>query len=143
MLININSIGGKDISEGKLSVIESASTIVPFDIKRIYYTYEVRAGTIRGFHAHKELRQILICIYGKIEVALDNGEGKIEKFILDLPQKGLYVGPQTWRTMTWLQDDSVLLVLASEHYDEADYIRDYDVFIKWINEKREKNADTV
>ena len=131
MLININSICAGDISEGKLSVIESSSAVVPFDIKRVYYTYAVQAETIRGFHAHKELQQILICIYGKIEVMLDNGEGKIEKLILDLPQKGLYVGPQTWRTIKWLQDDSVLLVLASEHYDESDYIRDYDEFIKW------------
>lgn len=145
MLINIDSICGKDVSEGKLSVVESCSFIAPFDIKRIYYTYKVNAGITRGFHAHKELQQILICMYGKIEVTLDNGEGNVDTFILDSPEKGLYVGAQTWRTTKWLESDSVLLVLASEHYNESDYIRDYEEFIRWIKAKgdKNKNADTI
>ena len=145
MLINIDSICGKDVSEGKLSVVESCSFIAPFDIKRIYYTYKVNAGITRGFHAHKELQQILICMYGKIEVTLDNGEGNVDTFVLDSPEKGLYVGAQTWRTMKWLESDSVLLVLASEHYNESDYIRDYEEFIRWIKAKgdKKKNADTI
>lgn len=145
MLINIDSICGKDVSEGKLSVVESCSFIAPFDIKRIYYTYKVNAGITRGFHAHKELQQILICMYGKIEVTLDNGEGNVDTFVLDSPEKGLYAGAQTWRTMKWLESDSVLLVLASEHYNESDYIRDYEEFIRWIKAKgdKNKNADTI
>ncbi len=116
--------------EGSLVFIES-NKHVDFEIKRVYYTYSARNGIIRGFHAHKRLEQVLICVYGKIEVTCDDGKEK-KTFILDDPSKGLYIGSGIWRTMKWLKDDSVLLVLASDYYNEEDYIRDYDTFLKYI-----------
>lgn len=133
MLLDIGKICGNGVFEGNLSVIESRSSIAPFDIKRIYYTYGASAGTVRGFHAHKSLMQIILCVYGAIEIRLDNGNGEINEYILKSPDKAVFIGPKIWRTIKWLQDDSVLLVLASAHYDEADYIRNYDEFSKWIN----------
>lgn len=128
--------------EGVLCVAESQTPSVPFEIKRVYYTCGVEAGVTRGHHAHKKLEQILICPYGEIEITLDNGNNRTDSVILDAPEKGLYVGPSTWRAMKWLKDDSVLLVLASEHYDESDYIRNYDDFIKWVKQG-ENNTDAI
>ena len=124
-----------DSKNGALSVAEAASEAVPFDIKRVYYIYGVRMGVQRGAHAHKTLRQVLICVYGKIEVSLDDGKGSVRTTVLDDPGSGLFVGPGMWRTMKWLQDDSVLLVLASEHYNEADYIRSYDEFVQYSKQR--------
>lgn len=117
--------------EGSLCVAEASSSLIPFEIKRVYYTYGVKSGITRGHHAHKELEQVLICISGIIEVTLDDGKGSVESVVLSDPSEGLYVGPSTWRTMKWLRDNSVLLVLASEHYNASDYMRDYDEFIAW------------
>lgn len=136
MLINqIVYCPGATKTDGALCVAEANSGIVPFEIRRVYYSYGAEEGTIRGYHAHKELEQILICVYGKIEVVLDNGKGKVETGILERPTQGLYVGPCMWRTMKWLQSGSVLLVLASQHYDTSDYIRNYEDFILWITKK--------
>ena len=126
---------GASPKDGSLCVAETNSESVPFEVKRVYYSYGVQEGVIRGHHAHKTLQQILICAYGKIEITLDDGKGSINTYILDDPSVGLYVGPSTWRTMKWLISDSVLLVLASDHYEAADYIRDYDMFIESINQK--------
>lgn len=122
-------------SDGFLCVAESNSESIPFAIKRVYYSYGVEEGVVRGRHAHKTLEQILICVYGEIKVTLDNGKGVASSFLLKDPSEGLYVGPNTWRTMEWQQKGSVLLVLASEHYDESDYIRDYDGFVNWRKTK--------
>jgi len=118
--------------DGTLVFFEAYKDI-PFAFKRVYYTYGVKEGIIRGHHAHKALEQLLICVYGAIEIMCDNGEKK-EYTVLDDPAKGLYVGTGIWRTMKWLKDESVLLVLASEYYDESDYIRDYDEFIRLVKE---------
>ena len=126
---------GSLASEGSLCVAESNSESVPFDIKRVYYSYGAEAGIIRGRHAHKTLEQLLICVYGEIEVSMDNGKGEIENIILNDPSEGLYVGPSMWHTMKWLKSDSVLLVLASQHYDSNDYIRDYDEFVAWVSKE--------
>ena len=120
-------------NEGVLCVAEGKTSEVPFEIKRVYYTYGVEKDITRGHHAHKSLEQILICITGSIEVTLDYGNGNIESKTLSSPEDGLYVGPKTWRTMKWVESDSVLLVLASEHYNADDYIRNYDEFISWVN----------
>lgn len=127
---NDSRLGIKD--NGYLCYLESAKTVL-FTIKRVYYTYGVKEGIIRGHHAHKALEQLLICVYGAIEIMCDDGEKK-EYTVLDDPAKGLYVGPGIWHTMKWLKDDSILLVLASEYYDESDYIRDYDEFIRLVKE---------
>ena len=126
---------GLNKSEGSLCVAEANSESVPFDIKRVYYSYGVEAGIVRGRHAHKTLEQLLICVYGEIEVSMDNRKGEIENIILNDPSEGLYVGPSMWHTMKWLKSDSILLVLASHHYDPKDYIHDYDQFKSWVNKE--------
>ena len=128
----LNERKTKNPEEGTLVFLEAYQDI-PFAFKRVYYTYGVKEGIIRGHHAHKALEQLLICVYGAIEIMCDNGEKK-EYTVLDDPAKGLYVGPGIWHIMKWLKDDSVLLVLASEYYDESDYIRDYNEFIRLVKE---------
>lgn len=129
-IINLKKFGNSD--QGYLSFFESYKDI-PFEIKRIYYTYNVSVGTKRGMHAHKELQQILWCPYGEIEIILDNGKGK-EKDLLDSPEKGILVGNGIWREIIWKKENSVLCVAASEYYNEEDYIRDYDEFLKYVDE---------
>ncbi len=115
---------------GQLVALEENKEI-PFDIKRVYYMYDTGEGVRRGFHAHKCLEQILICVHGSCKILLDNG---IEKKIvtLDKPYEGLYVSNDMWREMYDFSPDAVLMVLASELYDEADYIRDYDAFLEYV-----------
>ena len=119
---------------GELSAVE-VGRFLPFEVKRVYYIYGVKQGCKRGFHAHKTLRQMLICPYGSIRITMDDGCSK-ESVLLDSPSKGLLMGPGIWRDMKWIKDDSVLMVLASEHYDEADYIRDYDAFLQYAANKK-------
>lgn len=118
------------VGAGELSFFESMND-VPFDIKRIYYISKVPEGMRRGFHAHKDLKQILFCPYGKIQLVLDDGKGR-EEITLSDPSIGVIIDRPVWREMLWLQKDSVLCVAASEYYDENDYIRDYDEFKNYI-----------
>ena len=116
-------------------------TDIPFRIKRVYYMYETASGMIRGKHAHKSLQQILICIAGSCKIKMDNGhETKIVP--LEKPYEGLYITNDIWREMYDFSPDSVLMVLASEPYDESDYIRDYDEFLEFIKEK-ESHSNTT
>lgn len=119
-------------TRGQLIALESNKE-VPFDIKRIYYMYNTGEGVRRGYHAHKTLQQILICIHGSCVIHMDDGNDTCE-VILDSPQKGLYIANNIWREMYDFSSDAVLLVLASELYDESDYIRDYQQFMKMIEE---------
>lgn len=105
---------------------------IPFEIKRIYYMYEMEKDVTRGYHAHRTLQQVLICINGSCKILLDNGTEK-EIVVLDKKNLGLYVGPYMWREMFDFSEDAVLLVLASDYYDEKDYIRNYDEFLQSIN----------
>ena len=105
---------------------------VPFDIKRIYYIYRTEIGVSRGFHAHKQLKQVAICVSGRCRMVLDDGHDR-ESVIMQCPTKGLLIRDMIWREMHDFSDDCVLLVLASEHYDESDYIRDYDNFKKQVS----------
>ena len=114
-------------SNGHLIFLESERT-VNFHVKRMYVICGVKAGEHRGYHAHKNLKQVLFCPYGKIEILLDDGKERAS-IILDSPQKGLIIEKE-WREILWLQDNSVLCVLASDYYDEDDYIRDYDDFLR-------------
>jgi len=100
---------------------------VPFDIKRVYYIYRTANGVSRGYHAHKDLKQVAICVSGSCKMLLDNGLVR-EEVLLDTPTKGLLIESMVWREMHEFSDDCVLMVLASEHYDESDYIRDYQEF---------------
>lgn len=114
------------VGAGELSFFEGANDL-PFDIKRIYYISKVPEGIRRGFHAHKELKQLLFCPYGRIQLVLDNGE-KREEIELSDPSIGVLIEQPVWREMLWLQKDSVLCVAASDYYKEEDYIRDYSKF---------------
>lgn len=113
---------------GYLSVIENGIDI-PFDIKRIYYLYLV-PEVARGAHAHKVLQQLLIATSGSVEVTMDDGVEK-KTFHLDKPWKGLLVPPGLWRDLDNFSGGAVLMCLASEKYDAADYIRDYDEFLAY------------
>jgi dTDP-4-dehydrorhamnose 3,5-epimerase-like enzyme len=130
LFININKKGEQTI--GYLAFFE-ANRDIPFQIKRIYYTYGVPVGTKRGMHAHKKLQQLLWCPYGKIEIVLDNGKEKAS-YLLDSPEKALLVLKGYWHDMYWQQEGSVLCVAASDYYNESDYIRDYDEFINLVKE---------
>ena len=121
---------------GQLIAIEELAD-VPFDIKRVYYIYDTLPGVRRGFHAHRDLEQVLICVHGSCKIHLDNGY-ETAQVLLDKPWDGLYISNDMWREMYDFSEDAVLLVLASRHYDEADYIRDYDAFLAMIREKEEK-----
>ena len=111
---------------GQLVALEEFKDI-PFKVKRVYYMYDTGKGVTRGFHAHKKLEQILICIHGSCKIRLDNG---FEKKIVPLekPYEGLYVSNSMWREMFDFEDNAVLLVLASHEYDESDYIRNYEEY---------------
>jgi dTDP-4-dehydrorhamnose 3,5-epimerase-like enzyme len=111
---------------GSLVALETHKT-VPFDVKRVYYIFGTKAGVSRGFHAHRALQQVAVCVTGKCRMVLDNGHQR-EDVWLDSPTKGLLIGDLVWREMHDFSPDCVLLVLASEHYDETDYIRSYDDF---------------
>lgn len=118
------------VDAGELSFFESTHD-VPFDIKRMYYISKVPEGVRRGFHAHKELKQLLFCPYGRIQLILENKNGK-EEIELSDPSIGVVIDQLTWREMLWLQKDSVLCVAASDYYKVEDYIRDYDEFLELL-----------
>ena len=115
--------------KGNLSVVENHATI-PFDVKRIYYLYDIPGGESRGAHAHKQLQQLIIAVSGSFTVILDDGNVK-RSFTLNRPYQGLYVKPGIWRTLEDFSSGSVCLVLASEKYEVSDYIRDYDEFLRF------------
>lgn len=115
---------------GSLISLETNKQI-PFDVKRVYYIYGTKAGVARGFHAHLNLQQVAVCVSGRCRMILDDGK-KREELWLDSPAKGLLIGNLVWREMHDFSDDCVLLVLASELYDESDYIRDYKTFIQSV-----------
>lgn len=117
---------------GQLVAIEAMKDL-PFEIKRVYYIYDTLPGVRRGFHAHRNLQQILLCVNGSCKIHLDNGFDTAE-VLLDKPNVGLYIANDMWREMYDFTPGAVLLVLASEYYDEADYIRNYDNFIKMVRE---------
>lgn len=124
-IIKFKNILGK---YGSLVPIE-ASRDIPFDVKRIYYITDVDGGVTRGFHSHKMLHQILICPKGSVKVRVKNPNEE-EVYELNDNSKGLYIGPLIWREMFDFSEDAVLLVLASEYYDENDYIRNYDFYLE-------------
>lgn len=115
--------------KGDISVVENGMTI-PFNVKRIYYLYDVPGGESRGSHGHKHLEQLIVAVSGAFTVTLDDGNVR-RTFTLNRPYQGLLVKPGMWRTLDDFSSGSVCLVLASEHYDASDYIRDYDEFIAY------------
>lgn len=119
---------------GQLVALEEYKDI-PFQVKRVYYIYDTLEGVRRGFHAHKCLEQILICVHGSCKILLDNGSEK-KVVVLDKPYEGLYVANDMWREMYDFSSDAVLMVLASQVYDESDYIRNYEEFLKYVRDKK-------
>jgi len=118
--------------KGDISVVENDKT-VPFGVKRVYYLYDVPGGVERGGHAHKELNQLIVAVSGSFIVELDDGNVK-RSFLLNRPYIGLIVKPGIWRVLKDFSSGSVCLVLASEKYDEMDYIREYNGFLSFRNE---------
>lgn len=119
---------------GQLIALEENKDI-PFEVKRVYYMYDTKEGVRRGFHAHKSLEQILICIHGSCKILMDNG---FEKKVVPLekPYEGLYISNNIWREMYDFSSDAVLMVLASDFYNEEDYIRNYDDFLEFVKENK-------
>lgn len=113
-------------NRGALVALEDLKN-VPFEIRRVYYLYATQPGVRRGLHAHRELKQMLIAVRGSCRILLDDGQEKVN-LLLDDPAQGLIIDSLIWREMYQFTEDCVLLVLASAHYDELDYIRDYTIF---------------
>jgi dTDP-4-dehydrorhamnose 3,5-epimerase-like enzyme len=133
-LINLVSLPSLGDERGGLVALESKG-VIPFEIKRVYYIFDTQ-NVSRGFHAHKALTQVAICLKGSCTMLLDDGASR-ESVRLDSPLQGILIPHMIWREMHDFSDDCVLLVLASEHYDESDYIRDHDQFIKDVNYGKE------
>ena len=115
---------------GKLIALETLSDQLPFEVKRMYFIYDTTPGTVRGRHAHRQLKQVLVCVSGACTIECEMPDGAKAEYRLDWPDKGLLIEGLVWRNMRDFSKDAVLLVLASEHYDESDYIRDYGEFRK-------------
>ena len=128
-LINFKPLGDE---RGSLIAIEARKT-VPFVVSRVYYIFGTKEGVERGFHAHKTLNQVAVAVTGSCEIVLDDGVTQT-KVLMDSSEKGVFIEPKVWHYMRDFSPDCVLLVLADRHYDEADYIRDYDKFKAWVNQ---------
>ena len=118
---------------GSLVALES-NISVPFEIKRVYYIYGTQNNVSRGFHAHKELRQLAVCVSGSCRLLLDDGKSK-KNIILNNPSEGLFIDNLIWREIHDFSSDCVLMILTNEYYDELDYIRDYEKFKEITNNK--------
>lgn len=127
-LINFKTLGD---NRGSLIAIEEGYN-APFSIKRFYYIFDTKKGVERGFHAHLNLKQIAIAVKGSCTFVLDDGKTKKEVKLTN-PNQGLFIEGLIWREMKDFSEDCILTVLASEHYDENDYIRDYDKFLEEVN----------
>lgn len=123
-IINLDKIGSTD--QGYITIAENLSNI-PFEIKRVYWTYYTPQDVIRGGHAHFELEQIIVAVSGKIIFNVEDIFGNKDTFVLEHPSQGLYIPKLIWRDIQF-SHNAVLLCLASLEYDEADYIREYNIF---------------
>lgn len=127
-LINFKSLGD---GRGELVSLE-ANKDIPFDVKRVYYIFGTHPEAVRGLHAHRELKQVAIAMHGSCRFILDDGTTR-ENVMLNKPEQGLLIDSCLWREMHEFSSDCVLVVLASEHYDESDYIRDYEEFVRCVS----------
>jgi dTDP-4-dehydrorhamnose 3,5-epimerase-like enzyme len=130
-LIDFTPLGDE---RGDLVAIEAERSI-PFPVRRVYYLFGCRESVARGFHAHRALRQVAVCVSGSCRMLLDNGREKAE-VVLDSPYRGLLIEGMVWREMHNFSADCVLLVLADQHYDESDYIRSHEEFVEAVNAEK-------
>ena len=130
MIYNLVDFNVRGDHNGKLVALEKGGDL-PFDVKRVYYIWNTSSEKVRGKHAHRKLEQMIVCISGSCDFILDNGKYR-ETVHLDNPAQGLYIKHNIWREFTNFSSDCVVMVLASEHYDETDYIRNYDEFLKEV-----------
>jgi len=121
--------------KGALQFFE-AERDIPLEIKRIYYITEAAEGVNRGGHAHKQLRQFLFCPYGEILLTIDDGVNR-QDILMNSPCTGVLILPCVWRDIKWQCDGSVLCVAASDYYEEGDYIRDYDEFLRYVGSNKQ------
>ena len=119
------------LRQGDICVVENGITI-PFDVKRVYCIYDVPSGAERGGHAHKVLKQLVVALGGSFTIVVDDGREK-RSFFLNRPDRALYIAPGIWRVLGDFSSGSVCMVLASEKYDEDDYLRDYEAFLNYLN----------
>ncbi|WP_272694369.1 sugar 3,4-ketoisomerase [Providencia sp. PROV036] len=128
----VNTIEFKTLGDDRGSLVSlEQNKNIPFEVKRIYYIFGTKEGVSRGFHAHKKLRQLAICVRGSCRFIMDDGKNK-EELILDTPHKGLLIEPMQWHEMHDFSEDCIIIVLANNYYDESDYIRNYDLFLNNI-----------
>ena len=127
-IINFKPLGDE---RGSLIAIEAEKS-VPFPVRRVYYIFGTKEGVERGFHAHKALNQVAVVVTGSCEMVLDDGETQTT-VLMDSSEKGVLIEPKVWHYMKNFSPDCVLLVLADQHYDEADYLRDYEAFLEFKN----------
>ena len=120
-------------SRGQLIAIEENNDI-PFHVRRVYYIYDTNSDVTRGCHAHRTLKQLLVCVSGNCKIRLDDGK-ESQIVLLDKPNEGIIICDTIWREMFDFSKDAVLLVLASDIYDEKDYIRDYQEFLRYVTDK--------
>lgn len=121
-------------ARGRLGVIEDSS--LPFDIKRIYYLFDIPMGAVRGEHGHKKLEQFMICMNGVCEVTFNDGTRQYT-FTLDTPSQGILVPPGLWRSIKFKEPSSVLCVLASQPYEDNDYLYSYEEYLEWVRTEKE------
>ena len=127
---SIFTLSKNESSQGNLTVVQS-DLDVPFEIKRVFYLYDIPGGESRGAHAHKTCHQFLVAVSGSFEVTLDDGSNK-RTVVLNRPFYGLHIPPGIWAAEQGFSSGSVCLVLASEKYEEEDYIRDYKDYIDFV-----------
>ena len=128
---SVIDLGKISFDEGNLTIVEKRKDF-PFDVKRVFYIYDIAGGESRGAHAHKECHQFLMAASGSFEISLDDGKFKRQVF-LNRPNLGLHIPPGIWAAEMNFSSGAMCLVLTSHTYDESDYIRDYDDFIKFIS----------
>ncbi len=129
-LIRLIDIPQRGDARGQLSVAEMGGAL-PFPVRRVYWIHGTKPGVSRGFHAHKKLHQLCVCVAGSVRLSLFDGKSE-ESVVLDSSAKGLLIGPGLWREMHDISPDCVLMVFADAEYEEADYIRDRDQFIRHV-----------
>ena len=130
-LAQIVDIPAHGDTRGQLSVAEFGG-VLPFVVRRVYWIYGTKPGVSRGFHAHKQLRQLCVCVSGSVRMSLFDGRRE-ESVVLDSKSQGLLIGPGLWRKMHDFSSDCVLMVFADAEYDEADYIRNREQFIRHVH----------